>query len=324
MSGPDPRSDDELRDCIRIGDAPERVLAAFELGRRLGAEVTREVVLIREPNSGVRRHWLTVLASFGERDAVRVIAEHHAEDAEGEHALHLALQLGLTDPVWLAQRFNDTTENMQGVLLARHAELVDWTRTVSTLEHLLGSDFRDIRRNATRRLLTQQPAPGLALRRHAARVPGESVDVIAAWARGPDHMLLLESLPLLVDRDDIGLRELLAAGRSYPIRDIWSVVFENPRAFALVAEPIDRAALWTLTEAILEDGRSVSTAWLTAAARVLASPWTPAERARLDGWAAGAQQWWTDNADWVDGFVLEAVQAAVLEAVGYAPGPWKR
>lgn len=277
-----------------------------------------------EPNSGVRRHWLTILASYGERDAVRTIAEHHAGDAEGDHALHLAMQLGLTDPEWLAQRFNQTTEHMQGVLLARDGEFVDWTRTESTLKRLLDSDFVEIRRNAMRRLLKQQKVPGPALRRYAAGAPAESLDVIAAWAQGPDHATLLEHLPMFVDREDIGLRELIAAGRRYPISEIRSVVFENPRAVPLVAEPLDRAALWTLTDDILEDDRSVSTSWLIAIAQVLASPWTAEERARLDRWAGDAEQWWIDNADWVDDFVAEPVHAAVLEAVGYPPGPWKR
>ena len=324
MSATDPRSDDELRECIRTGDAPERVLAAFELGRRLGAEVTRDVALDGEPSSGVRRHWLTILASFGERDAVRSIAEHHAADAEGEHALHLAMQLGLTDPEWLALRFNDTTEHMQGVLLARDEDLVDWTRTVPTLRSLLNSAFPETRRNAARRLLAQQPVPGPALREYAAAAPSEGVDVVAAWARGPDHPLLLEHLPMFVDREDVALRELLAAGRRYPLGEIRSAVFENPQAFPLVAEPIDRASLFSLTDDLLKDHRSVSTSWLNAVARVLASPWTASERAQLDRWAAGAQQWWIDSADWNDHFVEEPVHTAVLEAVQYPSGPWKR
>ena len=119
MALPDTRTNDELRASIRTGDAPDRVYAAFELGRRLGAEVTRDLDLPAQADSGVRRNWLTILASFGERDAVRAIAEAHVGGPEGEHALHLAIQLGITDPAWLADRFNQTTERMQGAILDR-------------------------------------------------------------------------------------------------------------------------------------------------------------------------------------------------------------
>ena len=86
------------------------------------------------------------------------------------------------------------------------------------------------------------------MREYAAAAPSEGVDVVAAWARGPDHPLLLEHLPMFVDREDVALRELLAAGRRYPLGEIRSAVFENPQAFPLVAEPIDRASLFSLTD----------------------------------------------------------------------------
>jgi hypothetical protein len=62
VADPEPRSDDELRRCIREGDPPEG-------------------------------------------DAVCAIAERHVGDDEGEHAMYLALQLGMGDPTWWAGRF---------------------------------------------------------------------------------------------------------------------------------------------------------------------------------------------------------------------------
>lgn len=300
---------DELRERIRTADAPDRVRAAFELGNRLGAEVTAELSLAEEASSGVRRHWLTILASYGEREAVRAIAEHHVADAEGEHALRLAVQLGITDPDWLADRFNETTEYARRFLLAGDDDLVAWSKTSSTLEQLLWSDFPEIRRDASRRLLLLRPRPGLVLQDYARRRPAEATEVLGAWARGPDHRALLDRLPLWVEREDAGLRALAAAGRTYPLREMRSVILGYPHAFSLVTTPCERGALLRATDEALEGSLWPSPSWFAELRRTLTPPWTPKERAVFDRWAEDAADSSPD--DWDD-----PIQTEVLGALG--------
>jgi len=319
----DLRTDQELRECIRVGDAPARVHAAFELGRRLGAEVAGEVALEGESDSGVRRHWLTILASYGERDAVRAIAEHHSDDAEGEHAIHLAMQLGLANPVWLAERFNAATERMKGHLLGCGMP-IEWQRTIPALEELLESDFKTTRQAAALQLLELQPTPEAPLCAYAVRAADECPAALTAWAQGQRHERMLRHLPIGSGYEDLGLAALLSAGRRYPLEVLRDVVIPHPRAFSLVAQPIDRAALWSATAEVLSSNRDVSAEWLHAAGQVLAAPWAADEEQVLAGWAADAAQWWEDNADWVDDFDAEPVHAHVLQALNYPDGPWRR
>jgi hypothetical protein len=307
VADPDPRSDEELGRCIRDGDAPERVLAAFELGRRLGAGVTGELSLDAEPSSGVRRHWLTVLASFGERDAVRVIAEQHVDDDEGEHAMHLALQLGIGDPAWWADRFAGASERMRAALLERAADRVDWPAVVPALESLLASDLADPRRLAADRLLSLASHPGPSLRQYALKRPVEAAAVLSAWARGPEHRELFDVLPVY----GAGFQALATAGRTYALEEVRARVLAFPASFALVRCPVDRPLLFEVTDALLDGQRWPSAPWLGELARTAGPPWDDDERGTLERWA-GAVTAWTD--EWED-----PPQAAVLRAVGYLP-----
>lgn len=311
MADPDPRSDDELRRCIRDGDPPERVLAAFELGRRLGAGITGELCVDDEPSSGVRRHWLTVLASFGERDAVGAIAEQHVSDDEGEHAMYLALQLGMGDPVWWAERFAGASERMRAALLERAADRVDWPVVVPALELLLRSDFAETRRLAADRLLCLASHPGPSLRQYALERPDEAAAVLRAWARGPDHRELFDGLPVYSSRRDAGFHALHAAGRSYALEEVHGRVVAFPASFALVRCPVDRRLLFEVTEALLAQRRWPSAPWLGELARTAGPPWDAAERRTIERWADAVTAW-TDEWD-------DPPQALVLRAVGYAP-----
>lgn len=311
MVDPDPKSDDELRRCIRDGDPPERVLAAFELGRRLGASVTGELRLDGEPSSGVRRHWLTVLASFGERDAVRAIAEQHVRDDEGEHAMHLALQLGMGNPVWWAERFVGASERMRAALLERAADRVDWSAVVPALEPLLRSDFAETRRLAADRLLSLDGYPGPLLRQYALERPDEADAVLRAWARGPEHRELFDVLPVYSDRRDAGFDALHAAGRRYALEDVRARVIAFPGSFALVGCPVERRLLFEVTDALLAEERWPSAPWLDELSRTAGPPWDAAERRTIERWADAVTAW-TDPWD-------DPPQAVVLQAVGYPP-----
>lgn len=311
MEDPGPRSDDELRRCIRDGDPPERVLAAFELGRRLGLGITGELRLDAEPSSGVRRHWLTVLASFGARDAVRAIAEQHVGDDEGEHAMHLALQLGMGDPAWWAERFVGASERMRAALLERAADRVDWSAVVPALEPLLGSDFVETRRLAADRLLSLASHPGPSLRQYALERPDEAAAVLRAWASGPEHRELFDVLPVDSARRDAGFAALHAAGRSYVLDEVHTRVVAFPASFGLVRCPVDRRILFEVTDALLAEERWPSAPWLSELARTAGPPWDGGERRMLERWADAVTAW-TDEWD-------DPPQAVVLQAVGYPP-----
>jgi hypothetical protein len=144
-------SQEELRNAIDATDPPTRVFAAFELARRLGKESTVELALDREEHPGVRMHWLTVLASFGERDAVAAVAEERASSAEGAHAIHLAAQMGIGDSEWLARRFNDAPERCRVALVAQDRD-IDWVVARPGLEDLLKSNDAAARTGAAKKL----------------------------------------------------------------------------------------------------------------------------------------------------------------------------
>jgi hypothetical protein len=286
-------------------------MAAFELGRRLGASVVGELHLDGEPSSGVRRHWLTVLASFGEREAVRVIAEQRVGDEEGEHAMHLALHLGMGDPGWWADRFVGASERMRAALLELAADRVAWSAVVSALESLLWSAHAETRRLAADRLLSLEVHPGPSLRRFALERPGEAAAVLQAWARGPEHRELLDVLPVYADRRDAGFNALYAAGRRYALDDVLSRVVGCPALLALVQRPVDRRLLFEATDTLLGAACWPSESWLSELTATAAPPWDADERRMIEGWA-DAMTAWTD--DWDD-----PPQAVVLQAIGYPP-----
>lgn len=282
---------DQLRDLLHNGDAPQRVHAAFALGQRLSAEVMPELPLEEEPSSGVRRHWLTILASFGERDAVRAIAEEHASDAEGEHALHLALQLDLASPAWLAARFRDTTAPMQHTLLAADAD-VDWSLVVPTLEDLLNSDLPSTRQLAASRLHALGEVPSAAMRAYAIRFPDAAPHLLGAWAAGPEHARLLAHLPLYASGRDRGLDALIGAGRRYSLDTLRPFLGEYPALFVLLETPPSREDTWQLIEDLAgESSVWLPEVWVDHAERTLRAPWSPAEEEWLIRWRQRADDW---------------------------------
>lgn len=297
---PDPRTDDELRACLRDAEGPDRVAAAFELGLRLGAAAIPSLSLEQEASSGVRRHLLTVLASFGERDAVLAVAEGRAGTAEGEHALHLAVQLGLVGPAWLADRFRDGSARLRAELVGWDA--VDWAALVPELERLLSEDREDVRKKAAERLLGLQPAPGEALRAYGLAFPAVAGEVLEAWARGPEHAALATALPVLVGWQDVGLEALVDAGRRYGLEVLQDVVVGQPEAFDLVQGPVDRGLLWSVTDRRVGLGMFLPASWVAAVGETLAAPWSAAEEGMLARWAEEAAVWREDAADegWVE------------------------
>jgi hypothetical protein len=103
---------EELRSLLEAGEAPERVRAAWALALRLGGTIRPDLVQgsLTEPDPGVRRHLVVVLAGYQERavlatlarqdfdEAVRAVACQYLgmigrpEDAESWRVLHERLE----------------------------------------------------------------------------------------------------------------------------------------------------------------------------------------------------------------------------------------
>ena len=102
-----------LRDLLEAGEPAERVWAAWALALRLGAAAEGVVrhAATREPDGGIRRHLVIVLAGFGEAAAVAALASGDPDPfvraTANQYAARLALRFpqlwalvknGLADP----------------------------------------------------------------------------------------------------------------------------------------------------------------------------------------------------------------------------------
>ena len=110
-----------LRDQLANGTAPERVAAAWELALRTDAATELRAHLAREPSAGARRHLTVVLAGLGEKDAVRVLAEHDPDHRVRATAVGIAARTsahGTDLQEWLAERLcGDPTAELAHVIL---------------------------------------------------------------------------------------------------------------------------------------------------------------------------------------------------------------
>jgi hypothetical protein len=304
-SHPEAPSDDELRTQIRDGDGPERVHAAFELGSRLGADVLSELPIQLEPDAGVRCHWLTVLASFGEAEAVRAVAEERTSTTEGEHAVALAAQMGLGTPSWFALLFNGAGMRTRRLLLHQHSERVAWNEATPGLEAVLAEEPSSTSRSLAAGLLLQhQGAPGSALREFAWTHPDEGEAVFAAWARGAEHDDLLGralahevdmSMPpsKRVDRRRIAVRHLRAAGRQYPLERLLPMLRRDPALAEMIQRPIPRREFLSFFGSYIREVYWVPDVMLEALRDALPPPWTAEEEVVIGEWesaADGAQE----------------------------------
>lgn len=87
--------EDQLAALLREGDATERVWAAWALGMRLSDQVggTVQSAMSREPNPGVRRLFIIILAGAGRRDVLGALAEGDPSGAVRATALQYLARL---------------------------------------------------------------------------------------------------------------------------------------------------------------------------------------------------------------------------------------
>lgn len=302
-------SDEGLRGLIRDGDGPERVRAAFELGSRLGSASLPALPMQSEPDAGVRRHWLTILASFGEVEAVRVVAEERAQSVEGEHAIALAAQIGLGNPAWFAALFNKASVRTRGNLLRDHAEKVAWDIARPGLEALLvEAATPDVRALAVKKLLEVEGASNRALREFAWARPDEGEEVLAAWAEGVGHEELLEraaayaadrrrSPSQRLDARAAALACLRAAGRKYSLGQLLPLLGQDPRQADLLERPIDRGEFLSFFDAFVRDVQWVPDVLLMALRDALPRPWSATEERVFAEWESVADRE-SEREDW--------------------------
>jgi len=86
---------DALRALLVGGEAPERVWAAWALGVRHDRTFERELraTAAEEPDAGVRRHLLVVLAGAGEATSVMTLAMHDPDERVRATALQYVARL---------------------------------------------------------------------------------------------------------------------------------------------------------------------------------------------------------------------------------------
>jgi hypothetical protein len=72
-----------LRSLLEAGEAPERVRAAWALALRLGGTIRPDLVQgsLTEPDPGVRRHLVVVLAGYQERPVLATLARQDFDEA---------------------------------------------------------------------------------------------------------------------------------------------------------------------------------------------------------------------------------------------------
>jgi len=108
----------ELLELLREGEPRERVWSAWALGERRGEEaapVVREA-LAEEPHAGVRRHFLVMLAGWGDVDVVTALSRHDPDDYVRATATQYVAILSKTHPELLGvldERFADATPRVR-------------------------------------------------------------------------------------------------------------------------------------------------------------------------------------------------------------------
>ncbi|MFB6264922.1 MAG: HEAT repeat domain-containing protein [Bradymonadaceae bacterium] len=180
MVRPEPAdaTDEQLRARLRDGDRVERVRAAWELGLRLEDEIVGLLVecLVDEPHAGVRRHFATILAGYGEIDQLARLARRDESPYVRAAAVRHLAREAPAESTWdlLAERFDDDPSDRVRASVVERApiELLVRPEDSPRLLAALRGDRRRLRRAGVARLdpwpdplhsRLADAAPGLAL-----------------------------------------------------------------------------------------------------------------------------------------------------------------
>ena len=217
-----------LRELLGTGESAERVWAAWALALRLGADadgVVRDAATC-EPDGGIRRHFVVLLAGFGEAAAVAALASGDPDPfvraTAHQYVARLAVRFpelwalvkgGLADPAALVR----TTLVLQLPAEAPAEVREACLRAVDDAE-------LDVRRAVAEQLdllLREEPLPA-HLRARALSEPDREVRLLLldAWRR---HDGLPSLFAAVAGRDDVALEALEVSIRADPLIP-WSQV----------------------------------------------------------------------------------------------------
>lgn len=323
------RTERELRELLRDGDGHDRVDAAFALALRLGRQALVDIEPSLERDPGVRAHWLTILASFGEVAAVRTIAEHGETEPERAHAVALAAQLGVNDSTWFAAVLHRVGERTQAMLLEFHRASVAWHAAVAVLLALLESDVLTFRNLAATELLALHPDVDLERMRAAAVArPDERSDVLLAWAAGRHHLGLVRAAAANCKKYAL-TAALTAAGRRYTLDELEVQAVGCPALLVLLdlqpGDPAFRLQYLKFFGTLIGADRPVPPVAYSILAKSVPPPLAEAELQVLAAWqerAAGEKPVaWAPEA-WAPGWYAHDIAVWGLVTLGLlAPPP---
>jgi len=258
-----------LRDLLASGEPVERIWAAWALGLRLGARSasTLQKVACGDPSAGMRRHLIVLLAGFGERDAIAVIARGDPDaHVRATATQYLAALAGVSPPCWslVLERLDDAQPIVRETLVLQlrpdaPAEVRDAALRRISDPALPVREAVHARLDALCGAQGSLPAvvrdwalrePTIDLRRSLfatwrAREGGESL--IAAAAQTGREDLALEALDRAVTDEGIlpwGTVAVLASGSTHKVRE---------RIFLLFEDRLDEAPLAWLLEHLASD-----------------------------------------------------------------------
>lgn len=226
-----------LRDVLAHGNPAERVHAAWALGLR--SQAASEALIDRadaEPNAGVRRHLVVVLAGLGERDCVRTLAEHDPSDAVRATACVALLRLAHGAPedetLVLDRLARDPSDEVR-IRVIEETAIDELPRTARAIAELLAHSSSEVRHAVAGRVEGGLPIdPGalsrcaivepdfglrcqiarLALRVDpsiAAHVDAETLHSLLPSLFGADERLPRAALDAVLGRWSAGERQLL-------------------------------------------------------------------------------------------------------------------
>lgn len=168
------------RHLLREGDSPERVWAAWSLGIEFGIKGVPELFegLNENPDPGVRRHLLIILAGFGERDILRIFAQDDPDEyvraTACQYLIRIIEQNDTSTQLFICDRLFLDTSSIVRTFILKEATPKLLALQVDQLTHLIGDSNLEVRQYVVDYLLATAPLsqlfPGI-LENHISNEP---------------------------------------------------------------------------------------------------------------------------------------------------------
>ena len=157
---------DALQALLRDGDGPERVWAAWALALRLGGDSIPALSRETQPDPGVRRHLVVVLAGLGEGAAVRELASSDPDpDVRAtacEYVLHTTPQSGRRESLYFLEGIASNDPSPRPTVRILQKIPGSWPRIgEATLGRVAAHRAREVRHAAIEYVLRHPEYPAL-------------------------------------------------------------------------------------------------------------------------------------------------------------------